>query len=54
MGNTNRIKAHVVEPDFQAHFHLVVGLITLADWREMSSKIQGKTWTRLVEALRLD
>lgn len=54
MGNTNRIKAHVVEPVLQAHFHLVVGLITLAGRREISSKTQGKSWMWLVEALELD
>lgn len=50
MGNTNRIKAHVLEQDFQEHFHLVVGLITLAvkDWRGISNKAQGQTWMQLL------
>lgn len=52
MGNTNRIKAHV--QDFQEHFHLVVGLITLAvkDWRGISNKAQGQTrFLNLIELL---
>lgn len=56
MGNTNRIKAHVLEQDFQEHFHLVVGLITLAvkDWRGISNKAQGQTWMQLLKVLELD
>lgn len=56
MGNTNRIKAHVVEQDFQEHFHLVVGLSKLAvkDWRGISNKAQGQTWMHIVKLLKLD